>query len=106
MSLPPPSLPPPTTGHLTRPLVIDETRRLALQAHDLYSAVADRLGELALQALPENGIESLRNQLSKERAHFKSNIEDIQLKLTSPTLEAAVSISNNDITLDRGENLK
>lgn len=30
----------------------------------------------------------MKQQLQKEQAHFKSCIEEIQLKLTSPTLEA------------------
>jgi 1-phosphatidylinositol-3-phosphate 5-kinase len=30
----------------------------------------------------------MKQQLLKEQAHFKSCIEEIQLKLTSPTLEA------------------
>lgn len=34
------------------------------------------------------GIGFMKQQLQKEQAHFKSCIEEIQLKLTSPTLEA------------------
>jgi len=34
------------------------------------------------------GIGFMKQHLQKEQAHFKSCIEEIQLKLTSPTLEA------------------
>jgi len=34
------------------------------------------------------GIGFMEQQLQKEQAHFKSCIEEIQLKLTSPTLES------------------
>ena len=34
------------------------------------------------------GIGFMKQQFQKQQAHFKSCIEEIQLKLTSPTLEA------------------
>lgn len=83
------SLPPPLINIIYDPKqhanVIEEMKSLALKGDEVYSAVREKLTQV-LQA----DLESLnisKQQLTKEQQYFKNKIEEIQLKLTSPTLE-------------------
>ncbi|XP_047111766.1 1-phosphatidylinositol 3-phosphate 5-kinase [Schistocerca piceifrons] len=64
--------------------VIEEIKKLALKGYDVYSSILERLCSLAVDA----DVSALKQILMKEQALYKSRIEEIQLKLTSPTLEA------------------
>lgn len=65
--------------------VIDEIRVLALRGHEIFSEIYDKIN-----ALPCDGESDsiLQQQLQKEHNIFKGKVEEVQLKLTSPTLES------------------
>ncbi|XP_069701423.1 1-phosphatidylinositol 3-phosphate 5-kinase isoform X2 [Periplaneta americana] len=83
------SLPPPLIATYYDPQqqsnVIEEIKLLALKGYEVYSCILEKLCSLGTEL---DGIASMKQQLQKEQVHFKSCIEEIQLKLTSPTLEA------------------
>ncbi|KAJ9599192.1 hypothetical protein L9F63_010323, partial [Diploptera punctata] len=83
------SLPPPLIAMYYDPQqqsnVIEEIKLLALKGYEVYSCILEKLRTFGSDV---EGIATLKQQLQKEQAHFKSCIEEIQLKLTSPTLEA------------------
>lgn len=64
--------------------MINEIKTLALKGHDVYSIVFEKL-----HCLPGDleGVANMKQLLSKEQAFFKQKIEEVQLQLTSPTLE-------------------
>lgn len=63
--------------------MINEIKMLALKGHDIYSLVFEKLHCLS----DVEGVANLKQILSKEQAHFKQKIEEVQLQLTSPSLE-------------------
>ncbi|KAK7868872.1 hypothetical protein R5R35_014195 [Gryllus longicercus] len=81
------ALPPPvvTLGAAPqqRAAVIEELKQLALRGYELFSSVLERL--CALSA--DTDVSPLKAQLAREQAAYKARIEEIQLRLTSPTLE-------------------
>lgn len=64
--------------------VIEEMKNVALIGDDVFSNIRDKLATLAID--PE-GLSAMKQQLSKDQQYFKNKIEEVQLKLTSPTLE-------------------
>lgn len=65
--------------------LIDEVRTMAQKGHEIFSLIHDKLAGLCIDETEMNG--NLKNLLSKEQNHFKQKVEEIQLKLTSPTIE-------------------
>lgn len=64
--------------------LIDEVRIMAQKGHEIFSFIYDKLSVICDES-DLNG--SLKQLLSKEQALFKQKVEDMQLKLTSPTIE-------------------
>ncbi|XP_046466655.1 putative 1-phosphatidylinositol 3-phosphate 5-kinase isoform X1 [Neodiprion pinetum] len=64
--------------------VIEEMKNVALKGDEVFSSIRDKLVTLAID--PES-LNAMKQQLSKDQQYFKNKIEEIQLKLTSPTLE-------------------
>ncbi|XP_043287999.1 1-phosphatidylinositol 3-phosphate 5-kinase [Venturia canescens] len=64
--------------------VIEEVKSLALKGDEVFSSIRDKLN--SVQPEPE-GLNSTKQQLAKEQQYLKNKIEEIQLKITSPTLE-------------------
>lgn len=64
--------------------LINEIKTFALKGHDVYSTVFEKL-----HCLPSDleGVTNFKQILSKEQAFFKQKIEEVQLQLTSPSLE-------------------
>lgn len=83
------SLPPPliniTYDSKQHANVIEEMKSLALKGDEVFSAIREKLTQV-LQADPES-LNIAKQQLTKDQQYFKNKIEEIQLKLTSPTLE-------------------
>ncbi|KAK4877008.1 hypothetical protein RN001_009514 [Aquatica leii] len=63
--------------------LIDEIRTLALKGHEIYNMISDKLATLST----DEGFITLKQILAKEQTFFKQRIEEVQLKLTSPTIE-------------------
>lgn len=84
------SLPPPfieikyDTNELQNQL-IDEVRIMAQKGHEIFSFVHDKLTCLGSDESDING--TLKHLLAKEQTQFKQKVEEIQLKLTSPSIE-------------------
>lgn len=83
------SLPPPLINIIYDPKqhanVIEEMKSLALKGDEVFSAIREKLTQV-LQADLET-LNIAKQQLTKDQQYFKNKIEEIQLKLTSPTLE-------------------
>lgn len=82
------SLPPPLINIIYDPKqhanVIEEMKSVALKGDEVFTAIREKLMSL------QTDLESLnlaKQQLLKDQQYFKNKIEEIQLKLTSPTLE-------------------
>lgn len=63
--------------------LIDDIKMMAQKGHEIFSLVQDKLH-------PNDELECLGNLkqlLMKELSQFKQKIEEVQLKLTSPTIE-------------------
>lgn len=82
------SLPPPLITINYEPKqhtdVIEEMKNVALKGDEVFSNIRDKLTSLSIDSETLN---AMKQQLSKEQHYFKNKIEEIQLKLTSPTLE-------------------
>ncbi|XP_015188060.1 PREDICTED: 1-phosphatidylinositol 3-phosphate 5-kinase isoform X1 [Polistes dominula] len=82
------SLPPPVINIIYDPKqhanVIEEMKSLALKGDDVFTCIREKLN--SLQTDGEN-INAAKQQMMKDQQYFKNKIEEIQLKLTSPTLE-------------------
>lgn len=65
--------------------LIDEIKTLALKGHEIYSTVGEKLTMVPSDI---EGLMNLKQILSREHVAFKQKIEEVQLKLTSPTLES------------------
>lgn len=68
---------------LQQEAIIDELKSLALKGHEVYSAILEKLLSISNDA----EIPDLKLLLQKHQATFKAKIEEVQLKLTSPTFE-------------------
>lgn len=85
ISLPPPLIKIDYNSTLLQNEMINEIKTLALKGHDIYSVVFEKLHCLPCEF---EGAANLKQILSKEQAHFKQKIEEVQLQLTSPSLES------------------
>ncbi|XP_012235504.1 putative 1-phosphatidylinositol 3-phosphate 5-kinase [Linepithema humile] len=81
------SLPPPLINIIYDPKqhanVIEEMKSVALKGDEVFTAIREKL-------VSQTDLESLnlaKQQLAKDQQYFKNKIEEVQLKLTSPTLE-------------------
>ncbi|KAJ8686685.1 hypothetical protein QAD02_022479 [Eretmocerus hayati] len=87
------ALPPPLIGLVYDPKLhsgqVDEIRQLALKGDDVFSEVRERLSTLQLD---EVQLSLLKTQLAKEQQQFKNKIEELQLRITSPSIEAPSKI--------------
>lgn len=81
--------------------MVEEIKTMALKGHEIFSLISEKL-----LALPNDfdGLSNLKQILSKEQVTFKQKVEEVQLKLTSPSLETApdnfpeTSLGNDHIT--------
>lgn len=64
--------------------MIEEIKAMALKGHEIFSLIADKLAVLPSDF---DGLSNLKQMLSKEQSTFKQKVEEVQLKLTSPSLE-------------------
>ncbi|KAK9746951.1 FYVE zinc finger [Popillia japonica] len=66
--------------------MVEEIKTMALKGHEIFSLISEKL-----LALPNDfdGLSNLKQILSKEQVTFKQKVEEVQLKLTSPSLETA-----------------
>lgn len=84
------SLPPPlietkyTTVEEQQSEIINELKSIAPRGHEVFSNILENLSDLSTE---EDAISVLKQQLQVEHNVFKSKIEEVQLKLTSPTSE-------------------
>ncbi|XP_012274493.1 1-phosphatidylinositol 3-phosphate 5-kinase isoform X2 [Orussus abietinus] len=83
ISLPPPSI---RVEYDPRRLanVLEETKNVALKGDEVFSAVREKLATLPVEP---DALAQARQQLAKDQQYFRNKIEEVQLKLTSPTLE-------------------
>lgn len=82
------SLPPPLINIMYDPKqhadVIEEMKSLALKGDEVFSCIREKLTTLQTDM---DILNAAKQQLTKDQQYFKNKIEEIQLKLTSPTLE-------------------
>ncbi|CAL7943576.1 unnamed protein product [Xylocopa violacea] len=82
------SLPPPLINIIYDPKqhadVIEEMKCIALKGDEVFSCIREKLSTLQTDVEILN---AAKQQLTKDQQYFKNKIEEIQLKLTSPTLE-------------------
>lgn len=82
------SLPPPLINIIYDPKqhadVIEEMKSLALKGDEVFSNIREKLTTLQTDI---DSLTAAKQQLTKDQQYFKNKIEEIQLKLTSPTLE-------------------
>lgn len=64
--------------------VIEEMKTVALKGDEVFSNIKDKLMTLQFDL---DDLNAVKQQLVKDQQYFKNKIEEIQLKLTSPTLE-------------------
>ncbi|XP_018563541.1 putative 1-phosphatidylinositol 3-phosphate 5-kinase [Anoplophora glabripennis] len=65
--------------------LIDEVRIMAQKGHEIFSLIQDKLSYSPVDELENIG--NLKQLLCKEQVLFKQKVEEVQLKLTSPTIE-------------------
>lgn len=85
ISLPPPSIEIKYDNNKLHDQSIDDIKNIAQKGHDLFSSIHDKLKSLIGEETESNG--HFKQVLSKEHNQFKQKIEEVQLKLTSPTIE-------------------
>ncbi|XP_017877426.1 1-phosphatidylinositol 3-phosphate 5-kinase isoform X2 [Ceratina calcarata] len=82
------SLPPPVINIIYDPKqhadVIEEMKIIALKGDEVFSCIREKLTTLQTDM---DILTAVKQQLTKDQQYFKNKIEEIQLKLTSPTLE-------------------
>ncbi|XP_047360824.1 1-phosphatidylinositol 3-phosphate 5-kinase isoform X1 [Vespa velutina] len=82
------SLPPPVINIIydakQHANVIEEMKTLALKGDDVFTCIREKLSSLQTDI---ESINTAKQQMMKDQQYFKNKIEEIQLKLTSPTLE-------------------
>lgn len=84
ISLPPPVITIDYNSSVLQNEMINDIKTLALKGHDVYSIVFEKLHCFPCDL---EGVPNLKQILSKEQAYFKQKIEEVQLQLTSPSLE-------------------
>lgn len=82
------SMPPPLIGLIYDPRlhdnVVEEMKALTVKGEEVFSCVREKLGTLQLD---DASLAAMKLQLGKDQQYFKNKIEELQLKITSPTLE-------------------
>lgn len=82
------SMPPPLINIIYDPKqhanVIEEMKSVALKGDEVFTAIREKLMSLQTDL---DSLNSAKQQLTKDQQYFKNKIEEVQLKLTSPTLE-------------------
>ncbi|OAD57576.1 Putative 1-phosphatidylinositol 3-phosphate 5-kinase [Eufriesea mexicana] len=82
------SLPPPLINIMYDPKqhadVIEEMKSIALKGDEVFSCIREKLTTIQTDI---DILNAAKQQLTKDQQYFKNKIEEIQLKLTSPTLE-------------------
>ncbi|XP_053980102.1 1-phosphatidylinositol 3-phosphate 5-kinase [Hylaeus volcanicus] len=82
------SLPPPLINIIYDPKqhadVIEEMKSLALKGDEVFSMIREKITSLQMDM---DSVNAAKQQLTKDQQYFKNKIDEIQLKLTSPTLE-------------------
>ncbi|XP_059468321.1 1-phosphatidylinositol 3-phosphate 5-kinase isoform X2 [Neocloeon triangulifer] len=73
----------------------EEVKQLALKGYEVFSSVVEKLCDIGIEADPakKEVLTRLKSQLNKDNSSFKTKIEDIQIKLTSPKLDGGRSES-------------
>ncbi|CAB0037002.1 unnamed protein product [Trichogramma brassicae] len=98
------SLPPPLidVGHDPRlqANLVEETRLVALKGDEVFSAAKDRIAALQLD---EASAADMIKRLAKDQQYFKSKMEELQLKLTSPSLSAEKSSSGSSSSSSKSQ---
>ncbi|CAH0389172.1 unnamed protein product [Bemisia tabaci] len=93
------SLPPPILTILPSPhqqeAVLDEMKKWACMGHEVFSNVLEKLHAMGISNDPS--IQTFKQQMQKDQAYFKLRVEEIQVKLVSPTLEKSSEKSPTSI---------
>ena len=96
ISLPPPLIKIIYNKAKQRTEMIDEIRILALKGYEIFSTVSEKLSMFQVES---DGFNNLKQILEKEQSLFKQKIEEVQLKLTSPSLEIKdINFSDPDLS--------
>ncbi|XP_030762817.1 1-phosphatidylinositol 3-phosphate 5-kinase [Sitophilus oryzae] len=66
-------------------VLIDDTKKYAQKGHEILNLIQDKVSSITTEDL--EGVGNIKQLLSKEQAQFKQKVEEVQLKLTSPTVE-------------------
>jgi len=87
-----------------RPDILEEVKQWALMGHEIFNAVMNKICSLSMEANGKikclnliNNVDihisyfsanflPLKQQLQKDQGLFKQRVDDIQLRITSPTL--------------------
>ncbi|XP_011694487.1 PREDICTED: 1-phosphatidylinositol 3-phosphate 5-kinase-like [Wasmannia auropunctata] len=64
--------------------LIEEMKSVTLKGDEVFTAIREKLTSLQTDL---EGLNLAKQQLAKDQQYFRNKIEEIQLKLTSPTLE-------------------
>lgn len=67
-----------------RPDILEEVKQWALMGHEIFNAVMNKICSLSIEA--NANFLPLKQQLQKDQGLFKQRVDDIQLRITSPTL--------------------
>ncbi|XP_039284821.1 putative 1-phosphatidylinositol 3-phosphate 5-kinase [Nilaparvata lugens] len=67
--------------------VLDEMKKWAVAGHEVFSGILNRLCNMGQNGGDAITIAALKQQLQKDQTVFKSRVDEIQMKMTSPTLE-------------------
>nr|XP_023014888.1 1-phosphatidylinositol 3-phosphate 5-kinase isoform X1 [Leptinotarsa decemlineata]XP_023014889.1 1-phosphatidylinositol 3-phosphate 5-kinase isoform X1 [Leptinotarsa decemlineata] len=65
--------------------LIDEIRIMAQKGHEIFSLILDKL--MVLPGEETDAVSNMKLALTREHVQFKQKVEEVQLKLTSPTIE-------------------
>lgn len=84
ISLPPPVIKLNVDLELQHQMLIDDIKELAQKGHDIFSAISEKIS--VITNIPES-INSLKELWTKDKVLFRQKIEEVQLKLTSPSVE-------------------
>ncbi|KAG5896372.1 hypothetical protein JTB14_005849 [Gonioctena quinquepunctata] len=85
ISLPPPLIEVKYDISKLQSQMIDEVRIMAQKGHEIFSLILDKL--MVLPGDESDAIANLKLALTKEHVQFRQRVEEVQLKLTSPTIE-------------------
>lgn len=67
--------------------LIDEIKQLAQKGHDIFALISDKLSVLPQEL---ESVANFKTLLTKDHSLFKQRIDEVQIKLTSPTIENKV----------------